>query len=360
MLSSFPSPSSDMIPGIGVKYYGVMIALGVLAAVSVARRRWRAAGHDPDEVADIAVWAVPFGLVGARLYHVITDWEIYRDRPFPRVLEIWNGGLGIPGGIFLGVVGGVLAARYYKIGVPGLADAMAPAIPLAQAIGRLGNYFNQELFGKPSTLPWAVRIDLEHRPSANGLPLDQGGIPKYPGATSFQPTFLYEALWNLGAFGLLVWIDSKKLLRQGKMLPAYVVAYFSGRLWVEALRDDFANKILGLRVNTWVSLVMIAVGLVWLFWGGLLRPVEERGVHPTPWTPENDALDGNGSVDGASADAAPIDESESVPAGSAAAVLGEDGVAEGGPELDGPVAEGGIAEGDDGEATDGVDPDERA
>ena len=118
----------------------------------------------------------------------------------------------------------VLAARYYKIGVPGLADAMAPAIPLAQAIGRLGNYFNQELFGKPSTLPWAVRIDLEHRPSANGLPLDQGGIPKYPGATSFQPTFLYEALWNLGAFGLLVWIDSKKLLRQGKMLPAYVVA----------------------------------------------------------------------------------------------------------------------------------------
>ena len=134
------------------------------------------------------------------------------------------------------------------------------------------------------------------------------------------------------------------------MLPAYVVAYFTGRLWVEALRDDFANKILGLRVNTWVSLVMIAVGLVWLFWGGLLRPVEERGVHPTPWTPEDDAADG----------AAADDESELVPVGSAAAVLGEDGVAEGGPELDGPVAEGGVAEGDDGEAADGVDPDERA
>jgi len=194
--------------------WGILGVTNVMTRIYIDER-----GADPDEVADIAVWAVPFGLVGARLYHVITDWEIYRDRPFPRVLEIWNGGLGIPGGIFLGVVGGVLAARYYKIGVAGLADAMAPAIPLAQAIGRLRNYFNQELFGKPSTLPWAVRIDLEHRPSANGLPLDQGGIPKYPGATSFQPTFLYEALWNLGAFGLLVWIDSKKLLRQGKMLP---------------------------------------------------------------------------------------------------------------------------------------------
>ena len=186
MLSSFPSPSSDMIPGIGVKYYGVMIAFGVLAAVSVARRRWRAAGHDPDEVADIAVWAVPFGLVGARLYHVITDWEIYRDRPFPRVLEIWNGGLGIPGGIFLGVVGGVLAARYYKIGVAGLADAMAPAIPLAQAIGRLGNYFNQELYGRETDMPWGPAMGRSYRPGAppqrQRPPARPGRNPEVPGS----------------------------------------------------------------------------------------------------------------------------------------------------------------------------------
>jgi len=337
-----------MIPGIGIRYYGLMIALGVLAAVTVARRRWRVAGHDPDEIADISVWAVPFGLVGARAYHVITDWEIYRGRPIWHVFEVWNGGLGIPGGIFLGVIGGVLAARHYKIDVKACADAMVPAIPLAQAIGRLGNYFNQELFGRPSTLPWAVRIDERHLPSTNSLPVGQGGIAKYPGATTFQPTFLYEGLWNLGAMGLLIWVDSKKVLRQGKMLPAYLVAYFTGRLWVEYLRDDFANRILGLRVNTWVSLIMMVVGTIWLFWGGLLRPVEERGVRPEPWDPD------------AETDPPVPHEGDLVPAGSGAAVLEQDGVAEEGPQGGGPVAEVAVAESDEPEAGHGVDPDEGA
>lgn len=323
VIASFPSPSSDTIPGIGVKYYGVMIALGVLAAVSLARKRWKAAGHDPDEIADIAVWAVPFGLVGARAYHVITDWQIYRGQSFLKVFEIWNGGLGIPGGIFLGILGGVLAARFYKIDVKSCADAMVPAIPLAQAIGRLGNYFNQELFGRPSDLPWAVEIDPLHRP------------PKYADSPAFQPTFAYEALWNLGAMGLLIWIDSKKILRPGKMLPAYLTAYFTGRLWVEYLRSDAANEIAGLRVNTWVSLIMIVVGLVWLFWGGLLRPVEERGIKPEPWTPPVEG-EASGLVSAQS----------------------EDGVGEPGPEVDGPLVEGNVAEADDPEAGVGVDPHE--
>jgi len=354
VLSSFPSPSSDTIPGIGVKYYGVMIALGVLVAVSIARKRWRLAGHDPDEVADIAVWAVPFGLVGARLYHVITDWNLHQARvvngqkvpgdPWYWPFAIWQGGLGIPGGIFLGVVGGVLAARYYKISIPALADAMAPTILVAQAVGRLGNYFNQELYGRPSTLPWAVRIDIDH------LPRTDDNVLRYPESTNtFQPTFLYEALWNLGAFGVLMWIDSKKILRQGKMLPAYVLAYFSGRLWVEYLRDDHANKIAGMRINSWVSLIMIAVGLVWLFWGGLLRPVEERGVAPDPWAGPDAESDGPTGTDG---------ELVSVGATSSVAEGGEDVVGELGPEVGGPVAEGSVAEPDEAEPDDGVDPHE--
>lgn len=266
MLSSIPSPSSPFLPGIGIRYYGLMIALGVLAGVTLARRRWKAAGHNPDEISDVAVWAVPAGLIGARLYHVITDWnDLYSNgRWMWRAFEIWNGGLGIPGGIALGTLVGVLAARRYKIDVKRCADAMVPAIPLAQAIGRFGNYFNQELYGRPSTLPWAIEIDADKRPN-------------YPNASTFQPTFAYEALWNLGVVGLLIWIDSKKVLRPGKLLPTYVILYFTGRLWVEALRSDHANTLFGLRINTVVSLTMMLVGSIWLMWGGAMRPILERG-----------------------------------------------------------------------------------
>lgn len=349
MLSSFPSPSSQIIPGIGIRYYGVMIALGVMAAVWVSRKRWQAAGNDPDEIADIAVWAVPFGLVGARLYHVITDFNLHQARevngvkipadPWYWPLQIWNGGLGIPGGIFLGIVGGVLAARHYKIDIPTCADAMAPTILLAQAVGRVGNYFNQEVFGRPTTVPWALEIDAQYRP------VDDSGNLKYPDATTFHPTFAYEALWNLGAMGVLFWIDSKKILRPGKMLPGYITAYFSGRLWVEYLRSDHANEILGLRINTWVSMIMIVVGIVWLLWGGLLRPVEERGIKPEPWIPPVE-----GEAEG---------ETEAAAVAADSAVLEEDGVVEGGPEGERPLAEVGVPEADDPEPGDGVDPDER-
>ncbi len=280
MLSSIPSPPSELIPIIGVRYYGVMIALGVLAAVTLARRRWKAMGNNPDEIADVAVWAVPAGLIGARLYHVITDWnDLYSNgRWMWRAFEIWNGGLGIPGGIALGTLAGVAAARHYKIDVRGCVDAMVPAIPLAQAIGRLGNYFNQELFGRPSTLPWAVEISPDKRPA------------RYADNATFQPTFAYEALWSLGAMGLLLWIDSKKILRRGKMAPAYLVLYFTGRLWVEALRSDHANTLFGLRINIVVSLAMMVVGTIWLLWGGALRPTDQRGADASS---AESVLDGN-------------------------------------------------------------------
>jgi prolipoprotein diacylglyceryl transferase len=319
VFASFPSPSSELVPVIGVRYYGLLIAAGVLAAVMLARRRWKAAGHDPDEIADIAVWAVPAGLIGARVYHVVTDFNLHEGEPWYWPFQIWQGGLGIPGGILFGVIAGVLAAQHYKIDVKECADAMVPAIPLAQAIGRLGNYFNQELFGRPTDLPWAVEIP------------DPAKRPNYPNDLTFHPTFAYEALWSLSAMGLLIWLDSKKILRPGKMLPAYVTAYFTGRLWVEYLRSDHANEIAGLRINTWVSLIMMVVGSIWLFRGGLLRPEEERGIRPEPWA---------GPADADSDDA----------------VLGEDGVVEDGPEGDGPGPEVDVAESDDAEPGDGVDP----
>lgn len=264
MQAALPSPSSDAIPVLGVRYYGILIAIGVLAAVTLSRRRWAARGNDPDEVSDVAVWAVPAGLVGARLYHVVTDFNLHRGEPWYWPFQVWQGGLGIPGGILAGVAVGVIIARRRGLSVLDLADTMAPTVLLAQAIGRVGNYFNQEVFGRPSTLPWAIEIDESNRP------------PAFRDAATFHPTFAYEALWNLSMLGVLLWIDSKRVLRPGKLLPAYLTAYFSGRLWIEFLRSDHANRILGLRINTWMSLAMIAIGVVWLMAGGLMRSSTTR------------------------------------------------------------------------------------
>ena len=359
MFASIPSPPSEFLPGIGVRYYGLMIALGVLAAVWLARRRWADLGNDPDEIADIAVWAVPAGLIGARVYHVVTDWNsLYADDPFPAVFKIWNGGLGIPGGILFGTLAGFIAARAYKVNVPSLIDTMIPGLPLAQAIGRFGNYFNQELFGRPSTLPWAVEID---KPSA------LASVPeKYAGSTTFHPTFLYESLWNFGVVGLLIWLDSKYIFRRGKILPLYLVAYFTGRLWVEELRIDPATELWGVRVNILLSLTMMVVGTVWFLWGGALLPADQRGIKPVTVHPEASEAEVPASAEVPTIAAVPtiaeVPAVTEVPtsAASAGGALGEDAVGESGPEVDGPLAEVDVAEPDDPEAGLGVDPDERS
>ena len=337
MLSSIPSPPSEFVPGLGVRYYGLMIALGVFAAVTLARRRWKALGNDPDQIADVAVIAVPAGLIGARLYHVITDWNrLYSDgRWWPKAFQIWNGGLGIPGGIFLGAAAGLWAAKHYKLDVPALIDTMIPTIPLAQAIGRLGNWFNQELYGRPTTLPWGLEISPAKRP------------PQFANVETFHPTFLYEALWNLGIMGLMLWLDSKHIFKRGRMLPLYLFLYFFGRLWVESIRIDTATLVLGMRVNTLLSLTMIALSTVWFMWGGPLRPVGERGM-PYAIATGVDPVDGE-----------PVIEDQEQ-ADSGERVLGEDGVADPGPEIDGPAAEVSVAQADDPEAGDGVDPHEGA
>jgi prolipoprotein diacylglyceryl transferase len=220
----------------------------VIVAVWIARKRWAAAGGDPGDISDIAVWAVPAGVIGARLYHVLTDLHRFRGR-WLHVVAIWEGGLGIPGGVAAGVLAGVVLARRRQLRVPVLLDAVAPAIPVAQAIGRLGNWFNQELYGRPTDLPWALRIDAEHRPSGMA------------DVATYHPTFLYEALWNLALAALLVWVGKRGRVRPGQLFAGYVAGYAAGRLWVEALRIDPATEVLGLRVNLWVSVIVLVAAL---------------------------------------------------------------------------------------------------
>jgi prolipoprotein diacylglyceryl transferase len=234
--------------------YGLSIALGVIAAVTISSRRWQARGGDPDDISTIALWAVPAGVIGARLYHVMTDWKAYRD-DWGAALDITNGGLGIPGGIGLGVLVGYLVVRRHGWPARDLLDVVAPAIPVAQAIGRLGNWFNQEVFGRPTDLPWGLEIDPENRPA---------GLEQYE---TFHPTFLYEGLWNLGLAAFIVWLDRRKVMRRGELFLVYVGGYGLGRLWVEALRSDAASLILGVRVNIWMSLALIAGSGLALWWG---------------------------------------------------------------------------------------------
>ena len=255
LLASIPSPSFNALHlgPFQIRLYGVMIALGVLAAVTVAGRRWERQGGDRSDISAVAAWAVPAGLVGARAYHVITDPELFRGR-WLHVFAIWEGGLGIPGGLLAGVVTGVVVVRRRGLPVGVLLDVVAPALPLAQAIGRLGNWFNQELFGRPTGLPWGLRIDPAHRPAG------------FEHVATFQPTFLYEALWNLLLVALLLWIEGRWQRRPGRLFALYVGGYSLGRLWVESLRIDHANAILGLRVNIWVSLVTLAVVAAFFAW----------------------------------------------------------------------------------------------
>jgi prolipoprotein diacylglyceryl transferase len=265
VLASLPSPSFNTISlgPLTLRLYGLCIALGVIAAVVISSKRWEARGGNPDDIGTIALWAVPAGVIGARLYHVATDWKTYRG-DWGAAFNITNGGLGIPGGILFGVIAGLIVVKKKGLPAAPLLDVVAPAIPVAQAIGRLGNWFNQELFGRPTTLPWGLEIDVVHRPLG------------YEQFVTFHPTFLYEALWSLGVAGVLVLIDRTRKLRPGELFACYVLGYGLGRLWVEDLRIDKASLIWGVRVNIWMSAVLIL--------GSLLAIVISRR-RPAPTVP---------------------------------------------------------------------------
>jgi len=260
VIAYIPSPSSGVlhIGPVALRAYGLLIALGVFAAVWLASKRWEARGGDPADISSIALWAVPAGLIGARIYHVVTDYELYRGKNWPNMFKIWAGGLGIWGGIAGGVLVGAYVARRRHLDVKALFEVVAPALPLAQAIGRWGNYFNQELFGRPTKLPWALKIDAAHRV---GLPLS------YQQYTTFHPTFLYESLWDLAVVGIVLLVEKRVRLKPGRLLAVYVAAYTFGRFFTEYMRIDFAHKFLGLRLNDWTSIIVFAVAMVFVVTG---------------------------------------------------------------------------------------------
>jgi prolipoprotein diacylglyceryl transferase len=252
-LASFSSPGQGVwhLGPLPVRAYALCILLGVVVAIWMGERRWVRRGGLPGTVGDIAIWAVPFGLIGARLYHVVTDPELYfasGKNPWA-AFYIWEGGLGIWGAIAMGALGGYIACRRTGISFLAIADALAPGIAIAQAIGRWGNYVNQELYGRPSTLPWAVEIDPAHR---------EAGMQQY---ATYQPTFLYESIWDLGVAGLVIWAERRFRLGYGRAFALYVMAYTAGRCWIEYLRVDTANHVLGVRLNVWTSVVLFLLAL---------------------------------------------------------------------------------------------------
>ena len=241
-------------------------------AIWVGNRRWIARGGAPGVVGDIAVWAVPFGIVGARLYHVATDWEMYFGPGADPVdaLKIWQGGLGVWGAIAMGALGGWIGAKRRGIPLPPLADALAPGIVLAQAIGRFGNWFNQELFGRPTDLPWGLEIDPEFRPD------------RYADVETFHPTFLYEALWCVAVALILVWADRRFRMGHGRVFALYVALYTLGRSYIETLRVDPAREVFGLRLNVWTSVVLFAGAVIYIVVSARMRPGREVLSQPPP------------------------------------------------------------------------------
>ena len=258
ILASIPSPPFNSIGPFTL--YGLSIGIGAALAVVLSQRRWSELGGGEDDMASIAMWAIPAGVVGARLYHFVTDFQRFSDGPWFKIFQITEGGLGIPGGIALGVAAGVWKAKRLGIDVGGALDSVAPALPLAQAVGRLGNWFNQELYGRPTDLPWGLEIDGEHRTS---IPEEFRDVEAFP---TFHPTFLYEMLWNLLLVLVILRVDKLKVLPRGRLMAVYLFGYGLGRLWVEALRIDTVNTIFGLRLNIWMSIGLILGGIALAKW----------------------------------------------------------------------------------------------
>lgn len=257
---SLPSPSQGVwyLGPVPLRAYAVCIILGIVAAVWLAEKRWTKRGGEPGVMSDIALWAVPFGIVGGRLYHVLTDPQLFfaSGRDPWAALYVWQGGLGIWGAIALGALGAWIGARRQGVRFGEVAGVLAPAIPLAQALGRWGNWFNQELFGKPTSFPWGLEIASDNRPDG------------YEAYSTFHPTFLYESLWNLGVVGLVLWGEARFKIAGGRLLAVYAMGYTAGRGWIEYLRIDTVNHVLGLRLNVWTSvIVFVAAATYFVFTG---------------------------------------------------------------------------------------------
>ena len=269
-LANIPSPDRGVwfLGPVPIRAYALCIIAGIIVAIWWGERRWVARGGTKGAITDIAVFAVPFGLIGGRIYHVITDPQLYfaAGRNPWDALKIWEGGLGIWGAIALGAVGAWIACRRKGIPLPAVADAIAPGIVTAQAIGRIGNYFNQELYGSPTDLPWGLELYARVDPQTgeSGIHVVTGVAQSDIPVAVVHPTFLYELLWNLAVAGLVVWADRRFKLGHGRAFALYVAGYTAGRFWIELMRADTANHILGLRVNTWTSMLVFAGAVVFI------------------------------------------------------------------------------------------------
>jgi len=264
LLASIPSPSDGTLHlgPLPLHVYGILLATGIVVAAIFTERRWGSWGHERRQWQEIVVIAVVAGIIGARLYHVATDYEKF-ENDWLRVFQLWKGGLSIWGGVLVGVLAIFVVCRVKHFDALGMIDAMAPALALAQAIGRWGNYFNQELFGEPSKLPWALEIDPANRP------------PGFQRDATFHPTFLYESLYCLAIVAALLWAERRWRLKRGQLFALYVVTYTFGRFWLEQLRIDDAKLVAGLRVNSWIAVAAFFGGIAWFFWLGKHSSVDE-------------------------------------------------------------------------------------
>ncbi|MCS3782083.1 prolipoprotein diacylglyceryl transferase [Tsukamurella ocularis] len=295
ILASIPSPAQGVwhLGPVPIRAYALCIIIGIVVACWWGDRRWVARGGKPGQVLDVAVWAVPFGLIGGRLYHVLTDFSTYfgpNGRGLGAVFRIWDGGLGIWGAVALGGVGAAIGCRQLGIKLGPFADAIAPAIIVAQAIGRLGNWFNQELYGGPTTLPWGLEIYERANDVGQRGPDVLDGHSTGVVLAVVQPTFLYELIWNLLVAAFLVIVDRRFRIGHGRLFALYVAGYCLGRFFIELMRDDHATLIFGVRINVFTAALVFAGAIAYFFLAPKRREdsvlLDEPSAAPSESAPE--------------------------------------------------------------------------
>jgi prolipoprotein diacylglyceryl transferase len=261
VIGYIPSPHTGVIHlgPLQLHMYGLTLLVAILAAVWLTGRRWVGQGGEWDLVTRVAVWGVGFGVVGARLYHDITSWSEVPSPKWQGIFEVWRGGLGVWGGIALGALAGVIVIRRSGASASRFADAAAPGILLAQGIGRIGNWWNQELYGKPSKLPWALKIDPAHRPFTDF------------NVATYHPTFLYELIWNVVGVCVLLLVARRFVIKPPALFALYIAWYTFGRFFEELLRIDPSHHIAGLRLNAWVSIVCFVASVAFILWWQFFR-----------------------------------------------------------------------------------------
>jgi prolipoprotein diacylglyceryl transferase len=270
---SIPSPTVSFVDlgPLRIHFYALFILVGIALAVLIGSRRFKSRGGDGSAILDIAIWAVPFGIIGGRVFHVLTHASFYfgEGKDLTKIFAIWEGGLAIYGALILGTVGAYIGSRFAGVRFLSFADAIAPGVLVAQAFGRLGNYFNQELFGQPTDLPWGLQIDAPNDALPVGL----------PAGTLFHPTFLYEIIWNLLGVLVLLGLEKRLKLRWGQAFGLYLAIYSVGRFWIEGMRIDPSDSLLGIRTNQWSALIGLLLGAALIYWSRRRHPGLETSVY---------------------------------------------------------------------------------